>query len=283
MRIVNAASRLSLVVEDGIVDVESASNGLFSADVQSVYARWDEFCQWVSTAGVNSVQPLPADYDIGAPAPSPRQVFAIGLNYRDHAAEAGMELPTDALMVFTKFPSSITGPCATIELPAGSVDFETELVVVLGRDAYRVPEDLGWDCVAGLTMGQDISERELQLRPPTPQFNLGKSHPGFSPMGPELVTPDEFANPDDIEIGCLLNGESMQKSRTDNLVFPIAKIIEFLSSIVRLYAGDVIFTGTPAGIGFAREPKRLLQPGDELVTHGEGIGTMHHLFTALEE
>ncbi|MEC3974468.1 fumarylacetoacetate hydrolase family protein [Amycolatopsis sp. H20-H5] len=214
---------------------------------------------------------------LGAPAPRPRQVFAIGLNYREHAAESGMDLPTSPV-VFTKFPSSITGPASVVSLPAGSVDFETELVVVLGRDAYRVPTAAAWDHVAGLTVGQDLSERQLQLKPPVPQFNLGKSFPGFAPMGPVLVTVDEFADPDDLEIGCLLNGEQMQKSRTSDMIFPVADIIAYLSSILPLYAGDVIFTGTPSGIGMAREPARYLCHGDELVTFAESVGSMRTRF-----
>lgn len=279
MRIVNANGRLSLAFEDGILDVESASNGQFSADVQSVYDHWAEFRRWARDRSGSALSPLPVD-TLGAPVPRPRQVFGIGLNYREHALEAGMELPTTSLTVFTKFPSSITGPQATIELPSDSVDFETELVVVLGRRAHRIPEDQAWDCVAGLTMGQDLSEREVQLAGPAPQFNLGKSFPGFTPIGPALVTPDEFADPDDIEIGCLLGGEQLQKTRTNDLIFSISRTIAFLSSIVALYPGDVIFTGTPSGTGWAREPQRLLRVGDELVTYGETIGSMRNRFTA---
>lgn len=279
MRIVNANGRLSLAFEDGILDVESASNGQFSADVQAVYDRWAEFRRWARDLGGSALSPLPVD-TLGAPVPRPRQVFGIGLNYREHALEAGMELPTTSLTVFTKFPSSVTGPQATIELPSDSVDFETELVVVLGRRAHRVPEDQAWDCVAGLTMGQDLSEREVQLAGPAPQFNLGKSFPGFAPIGPALVTPDEFADPDDVEIGCLLGGEQLQKTRTNDLIFSISRTIAFLSSIVALYPGDVIFTGTPSGTGWAREPQRLLRVGDELVTYGETIGSMRNRFAA---
>ncbi|WP_410589293.1 fumarylacetoacetate hydrolase family protein [Amycolatopsis sp. lyj-23] len=190
-----------------------------------------------------------------------------------------MDVP-DSPVVFTKFPASITGPSAVVELPRGSVDFETELVVVLSRDTYRIPASRAWDHVAGLTLGQDLSERGLQLKPPVPQFNLGKSYPGFAPMGPELVTPDEFPDRDDIGPGCRLNGEQMQKSRTSDMIFPVSEIIAYLSSVVRLYTGDVIFTGTPAGIGMARDPARFLRPGDELVTFAEVIGSMRTRFTS---
>lgn len=207
-------------------------------------------------------------------------MFAIGLNYRDHAEEAGLDASATSMVVFTKFPSSITGSNTSIELPPGSVDWETELVVVIGECAHRITSADAWRHVAGLTLGQDISERELQLRPPTPQFNLGKSYPGFSPMGPALVTADEFADPDDITIGCQLNGRQMQQGRTGNMIFPVPAIIATLSQTVQLLPGDVIFTGTPAGIGWARTPPLLLQPGDQLVSTAETIGSMHHRFTA---
>jgi 2-keto-4-pentenoate hydratase/2-oxohepta-3-ene-1,7-dioic acid hydratase in catechol pathway len=287
MRIGNVAGRLVLANGangangDRILDVEAASGGRFSADVQAVYERWAEFRQWAADlppAAETPAAETPAPEALEAPAPRPRQVFAIGLNYRDHAAEAGLELPTTSLVVFTKFPASITGPFATIDLPSGSVDYEAELVVVLGRTAYQVPAEHAWDYVAGLTMGQDLSEREVQFTPPTPQFSLGKSFPGFAPMGPWLVTPDEFADPDDLELGCLLNGEQLQKSRTSEMVFPVARIISFLSAILPLYPGDVIFTGTPAGIGWVRNPRRLLRAGDELVTFAEQIGSMRNHF-----
>lgn len=276
MRIVNTSGRLGLIVGDGVVDVATGSGGRFGPGVQDIYERWARFCDWA--AGVDHTAPAqPLDQTTpGPPAPQPRQVFAIGLNYVDHAEESAMELPNDGMVVFTKFPSSITGPFSEIEVPPGSVDFEAELVVVIGTRAYRVGAEDAWDHVAGLTVGQDISERELQLRPPTPQFNLGKSFPGFAPIGPQLVTPDAFENPDDLEISCTLNGAEMQKARTKLMIFPVAEIIARLSAILPLLPGDVIFTGTPSGIGWARNPKVLLRPGDELVTTIEHIGLMRN-------
>jgi 2-keto-4-pentenoate hydratase/2-oxohepta-3-ene-1,7-dioic acid hydratase in catechol pathway len=279
MRIVNAQGRLGLVTTDGVVDVETASDGRFSAQVQPIYERWEEFREWATTADGALARPIDADR-LGPPAPSPRQVFAIGLNYFDHAKEARLEAPTTSMVVFTKFPSSIAGPFGSIELPPGSVDWEVELVVVIGTPAYRVAEADAWRHVAGLTLGQDLSERELQLRPPSPQFSLGKSFPGFAPMGPALVTVDEFDDPDDVEIGCQLNGEQMQQGRTRNMIFPVPAIIAQLSSTLPLLAGDVIFTGTPAGVGWSRKPPVLIQPGDELVTTAQTVGSMRHRFVA---
>lgn len=280
MRIVNAKGRLGLVTGGGVVDVATASGNRFGPAVQDVYACWAEFRSWAAgVAETTATQDLD-EARCGPPAPAPPQVFAIGLNYLDHAEESAMDVPSDGMMVFTKFPSSIAGAHAEIEVPPGSVDFEAELVVVMGKRAYRVGVHDAWDYVARLTVGQDISERELQLRPPTPQFNLGKSYPGFSPMGPQLVTPDELDDPDDLEIGCTLNGVQMQHSRTKLMIFPVAEIIAQLSAVLPLSPGDVIFTGTPAGIGWAREPKVRLQAGDELVTTIEGLGSMHNRFVS---
>jgi 2-keto-4-pentenoate hydratase/2-oxohepta-3-ene-1,7-dioic acid hydratase in catechol pathway len=279
VRVLNLDGRLSLAVGDGAVDVETASGGTFPADVMSVYERWDEFLQWArgfSGAPDRSLD----DAVLGPPVPRPSQVFAIGLNYRDHATEAGLELP-DRPMVFTKFPASITGPSGEIVLPSDTVDFEVELVAVVGRRARNVTEADAWAHVAGLTAGQDLSDRAEQLSgPPPQQYNLGKSFEGFAPIGPALVTPDEFADPDDIELGCLLAGVQMQKGRTRDFVFTIPQLVAHLSRILPLLPGDLIFTGTPSGIGWVRDPRRTIAPGEELVTHVEGIGEMRHTFVA---
>jgi 2-keto-4-pentenoate hydratase/2-oxohepta-3-ene-1,7-dioic acid hydratase in catechol pathway len=225
----------------------------------------------------------PADQSVeegrlGPPVPRPAQIFGIGLNYRDHAEEAGLKLP-DRPMVFTKFPASITGPYGPITLPPGSVDFETELVVVIGARAEHVSADRAWEHIAGFTAGQDISERELQFAGSAPQqFSLAKSFTGFSPIGPALVTVDELADPEAIGLGCEVNGEKMQDGTTADLIFGVPKLVEYLSAVVPLLPGDLIFTGTPAGVGWARSPKRLLHTGDELVTRIDAIGTMRHHF-----
>ena len=281
MRIMNVDDRLHLVVDDRIIDVESASAGRFPADVMAVYDQWADFRRWADGAASLEGRPVP-DTGVGPPVPRPRQIFAIGLNYKDHAREAGLELPATP-MVFTKFPAAIAGPYDTIELPPGSVDFEVELVAVIGRRAYRVREADGWDHVAGLTVGQDLSERDLQLQPPAPQqYNLAKSFAGFAPIGPSLVTPDEFADPGNVALGCLLNGEQMQKAETGELIFPIPALVAYLSGVLPLLPGDLIFTGTPSGIGWGRTPQRFLQPGDQLLSYAEGIGTMHHRFSRVE-
>jgi 2-keto-4-pentenoate hydratase/2-oxohepta-3-ene-1,7-dioic acid hydratase in catechol pathway len=282
MRIAVINSRLHLVTGPGAVDVHAASGGRFGPDAASAYERWAEFTGWAAAADLPEAEPFtPAQ--LGSPSPAPRQVFGIGLNYREHAAESGFARPDTAPPVFTKFPSCITGPYAEIALPAGGhSDWEVELVVIIGRTAVRVPAAAAWEHVAGLSIGQDISERILQLAATPPQFSLGKSYPGFGPVGPYLVTPDEFGNPDDLELSCSVNGEQMQKSRTRELIFGVAELIEQLSRVTPLLPGDVIFTGTPSGVGMGRNPQRWLAPGDVLTSYIEGIGEMSHRFVAAE-
>ena len=273
MRIASAKGRLTLITDRGGIDVESASKGRFGADPQAVYEDWTAFRDWAKGAAAGSAAPI-AEGSLDAPAPRPRQVFGIGLNYRDHAAEANLPLPGRPA-TFTKFPTCVTGPYADVELPSGSVDWEVELVVVVGKRAHGVAESDGWDHVAGLTVGQDVSERVVQFAAGG-QFSLGKSFPGFGPMGPQLVTPDELAKRDDLELHCTVNGETVQKSRTSEMVFPVPRLIAELSSILPLLPGDVIFTGTPAGVGVARKPPRFLKPGDVVESTIEGIGTIRN-------
>jgi 2-keto-4-pentenoate hydratase/2-oxohepta-3-ene-1,7-dioic acid hydratase in catechol pathway len=275
MRIANADGRLALVTGEHVIDVAQRSGGLFGPDVQDAYDRWTEFTAWAAQADTAGGTPLDQDR-LGPVVPRPRQIFAIGLNYRGHAVETGLDIPTSP-MVFTKFASSIAGPRATVALPTNSVDYEAELVVVVGAHAQRVSLAEAWNHVAGLTVGQDISERELQVLPPAPQqFSLAKSFPAFAPIGPVLVTPDEFDDPDDLEIGCSAGGEQLQKARTSDMVFSVSQLVAYLSSVVTLFAGDLIFTGTPAGVGFARSPQRYLRAGEELVTTIEGIGELRN-------
>jgi 2-keto-4-pentenoate hydratase/2-oxohepta-3-ene-1,7-dioic acid hydratase in catechol pathway len=279
MRIANLAGRLVLLSGDArAVDVERASNGRFGPDPQSVYASWTDFVAWAAEADTSSAAPF-AHTDLGSPAPAPRQVFAIGLNYRDHAAEAGFDVPDTAPPVFTKFPSCVTGPYGDIVLPTdGHTDWEVELVAVIGRRAWQVTTEKAWEYVAGLAVGQDLSERVTQMAGPSPQFGLGKSFPRFGPIGPWLVTADEMSNRDDLAIGCSLNGEQVQKSRTRKLIFSVPALLAKLSAVLPLLPGDVIFTGTPAGVGMGRNPQRWLRPGDELVSYVEGIGELRHRF-----
>jgi 2,4-didehydro-3-deoxy-L-rhamnonate hydrolase len=275
MRLANVDGRAGLVRSTGsVVDVHAASAGRFGPDPAELFPRWAEFTEWVAGADLGGEPGEEVAFSrLGNPAPDPRQVFAIGLNYADHAAESKFDVPSDPT-VFTKFASSLTGPFGDVVLPEGDVDWEVELVVVIGERAERVAEDRAWSHVAGLTIGQDLSERRTQLSGPVPQFSMGKSYPGFGPIGPWLVTPDELDDKDDVELGCLINGEQVQKGRTRDMVFPVPSLIARLSSVTPLLPGDVIFTGTPSGVGHGRSPRRYLSAGDELVSYVSGIGEM---------
>lgn len=273
MRLANIGGRLAVGTADGWVDVAEASRGRFSADPQAVYDRWEEFVAWADSArGSQGLRGPAATGEPQAPVPAPRQLFAIGLNYREHAIESNLAIPEHPV-VFAKFQSSLAGPGAVVELPSDNVDWEVELVVVIGRQAHEVPVEKGWDYVAGLTVGQDLSWRAVQTRGPAPQFSIGKSFPGFSPIGPSVVTPDELADKDNLAIGCALDGEVLQDGRTSDLIFPVPELVSRLSQTLTLYPGDLIFTGTPKGVGAGRSPQRFLVPGT-LVSTIEGIGDL---------
>ncbi|WP_131736929.1 fumarylacetoacetate hydrolase family protein [Actinomadura roseirufa] len=281
MRIANSGDRLYIVRGERAHDVAEISQGRFSPDPQAIYERWDEFLGWADALPADPPGVPLAELPLGAPVPRPRQVFAIGLNYALHVAEAKKDLPLPEFpSTFTKFPACLAGPDDVVELSGDTVDWEVELVAVIGRPAHRVAESDGWSHIAGLTVGQDISDRTVQLRPPTPQFSLGKSFPGFGPTGPYVVTPDELPDRDDLAIGCTLNGEEVQSSRTGHLIFGIPALVAELSAVTPLLPGDLIFTGTPSGVGVAREPKRFLGAGDELVSTIEGIGSIRTRFAA---
>lgn len=280
MRLVNVEGRLAIRLPGGDVDVESASQGRFPSDPSSVLECWEEFAAWAAASDLSTNLGPTADRSrLGPPVTRPRQVFAIGLNYREHAAESGHPVPEHP-PTFTKFASCLTGPEGEVQLPGGNVDWEVELIAVIGRTTRHIVADDAWTHVAGLTVGQDLSERVAQMLGSVPQFSLAKSHPGFGPLGPELVTVSEFENPDNLEIGCAINGETVQKGRTSDLVFSVPELIARLSSTVTLLPGDVIFTGTPSGVGLGRSPQRFLQPGDQLVSWVEGVGEMRQTFIA---
>ena len=286
MRIANLDGRLVLLDPDrpgslAGLDVAETSGGRFDPEPQAIYERWAEFRTWVPSASFSEAVAVDRSA-LGPVAPRPPQVFAVGLNYRDHAVESGMALPDEPL-VFTKYASSFTGPTGDITLSPGNVDWEVELVAVLAEGGRRIPEARGWDHVAGLCIGQDVSDRVIQFAAPPAQFGMGKSCPGYAPIGPALVSVDEFENPDDLELGCSVNGEQMQKSRTSQMVFSVPTLIAKLSAIVDLLPGDVIFTGTPAGVGVGQDPPRFLKHGDELRTWCEGVGELSHRFVSVED
>jgi 2-keto-4-pentenoate hydratase/2-oxohepta-3-ene-1,7-dioic acid hydratase in catechol pathway len=208
-----------------------------------------------------------------APIPRPPKIVCIGLNYRDHAAESRMAIP-DVPTVFAKFPTAAIGHRQPIVLPKASTkpDYEAEFAVVIGRGGRHIPEAAWREHVFGYTIFNDVSARDFQMA--TSQWMIGKTFDTFAPFGPAIVTADEIEDPHNLDISLTLNGEVMQNSNTRNLIFQVPRLIAYLSSVFTLEPGDIIATGTPAGVGFAHKPPRFLKPGDEVVVRIEGLGEL---------
>ena len=272
MRLGNLRGRAVLLSRDMTrgVDLESASSGRFGPEPMQALANWDALRAFGGGLDLAAAPEVNARL-LGPCSPRPRAVFGIGLNYRDHAAEAGLPVPKEPL-VFTKFPSCLVGPTSDVIVFGDRVDWEAELVVVIGKRAENVPEARALEFVAGFCCGQDVSDRKLQFASQPPQFSLGKSRATFGPIGPAIVTLDELAKPLDLAITCDLDAERMQSSRTDQLIFGVPELIAYLSRHCELLPGDLIFTGTPGGVGSVR--KRFLKPGETIRTEIEGVGTL---------
>jgi len=267
----NVDGRAALVHDSAYYDLERVSNGTFSSDPMSAIARFEELHS--ITEQLDSAEPdgEAATAPLQAPVPSPQKGFGIGLNYRAHAEETGSELP-QAPVVFSKYPSCLNSPNGEIELRTDTGDYEAELVVVIGKQTRDVSTDDVWAHLAGLTCGQDISDRRLQRASTPPHFGLGKSRDSYGPIGPWIVSIDSFADPTDLAITCDVNNERRQESRTNQLLFDIPFLVSYLSNVMTLQPGDLIFTGTPAGVG--APTKNFLKPGDEIRTEIEGIGVI---------
>jgi 2-keto-4-pentenoate hydratase/2-oxohepta-3-ene-1,7-dioic acid hydratase in catechol pathway len=211
------------------------------------------------------------------PVPDPGKVMCIGLNYRDHARENNRAIPTEPVL-FAKFSNTLIGAGAPIRLPkvAQKVDFEAELVVVLGKYGRDVAEADGMSYVAGYTVGHDVSARDWQFKGEEKQWTIGKTFDTFGPTGPHLVTADEVPDPHSLPVKLRLNGETMQDSNTKEFIFTVPQLIAYLSQVVTLEPGDLIFTGTPPGVGVARKPPVFLKPGDVVEVEIDGIGLLRN-------
>lgn len=216
-----------------------------------------------------------------APIPVPGKVLCIGLNYRDHAEETGMPFP-DEPVCFSKFSSSVTGSGQPIRIPsvAREVDYEAELVAVIGKSCRNVTQADAPGYIAGYMNGHDVSARDWQIGRPGGQWLLGKTADTFAPTGPYLVTADEIENANSLPIKLTLNGEVLQNSNTDKFIFTIEEVIAFVSQILTLEPGDIIFTGTPPGVGMARKPPVYLKPGDQACIEIQGLGMLHNTVEA---
>ena len=273
-RLANISGRASLVEDGNYYDLEVISDGEFNSDPSDALQNQDRLKQLNSQLPEMEPTGLVCDSELGPPVSSSANCYAVGLNYKNHAEESGLEIP-DVPMIFTKHTSCLVGPSATIEMRSDEVDYEAELVAVVGKTGKDIRKEDAWDHVAGLCVGQDISDRGVQFSTKNlPQFNLGKSFDTFGPIGPFLVSPDELPNKDGLEIECLVNDEVRQKDNTNDLIFDIPFIICYLSEIVTLNVGDVIFTGTPGGVGVMEG--KFLKEGDILTTRIEGLGSLRN-------
>jgi 2-keto-4-pentenoate hydratase/2-oxohepta-3-ene-1,7-dioic acid hydratase in catechol pathway len=242
--------------------VRSACEVALGADDKTV-------AQWMKQGRVVALE----DARLTAPVPRPGKLICIGLNYRDHAAESGMPVP-ESPVVFSKFATSIVGPEDAVVIPTACTqpDYEAELAVIIGRVAKNVPRARAYEHVFGYCAFNDVSGRDFQFA--DKQWQRGKSCDTFAPMGPFVATRDEIKDPHNLAIKLRLNGETMQSSRTDQLVFGVPELIEFLSASITLEPGDVIATGTPPGVGFARKPPVYIKAGDRMEVEIDGLGVL---------
>ena len=266
-------NRAVLLSEDKYYDLETVSENKLSYKTSEALLNIDLLNNLNENLNNLEASGNLAGVVFDSPVSEPKNCYAVGLNYRNHAEEAGMDIPT-VPMIFTKHTTCLVGPNATIEMRSDHVDYEAELVVVIGQSGKDINKDKSWDHVAGLCVGQDISDRTVQFSSKPPQFNLGKSFDTFGPMGPYLISPDLLEDKESLEIECKVNEEIRQKDNTNDLIFNIPSIISYLSEIVTLNTGDVIFTGTPGGVGVMEG--KFLKEGDVLRTSIEGIGVLEN-------
>jgi 2-keto-4-pentenoate hydratase/2-oxohepta-3-ene-1,7-dioic acid hydratase in catechol pathway len=276
MRLANLGGRAVIVVDGHAVDVERASDGRLSSDpmVLSDLAHHDALRAIAASADL-SAWPVLDESQLGAPVPRPPKGYGVGLNYKQHAIESGRELPTEPHL-FAKTENCVCGPFDEIVIPQGltEIDYETELVIVFGRTCKSATRENAWSFLAGVTCGQDISDRGEQFRPPLKQFTIAKSYDTFGPTGPYLVTADELADPDALALQGVVSGEVMQEANTNDLIFDVPALVVWLSRYITFQPGDLVWTGTPGGVGEARG--RFLRNGDVVETTIEGIGTMRN-------
>jgi 2-keto-4-pentenoate hydratase/2-oxohepta-3-ene-1,7-dioic acid hydratase in catechol pathway len=268
----NASSEPAVLIDGTFVSLREAGfHDLLSVmtggdDAGDRVARWIE-----SHPGGEDLSAR--EVTLRAPIARPPKIICVGLNYRDHAAESGLAIP-EVPTIFCKFPTSVTGPGHPIVLPRNSTkpDYEAELAVVIGKGGRHIPAGRWQEHVFGYTILNDVSARDWQLA--TSQWIIGKTFDTFAPMGPAIVSADEIPDPHNLHISLELNGTVMQDSNTRNLIFKIPQLIEHLSSVFTLETGDVIATGTPAGVGFVRKPPVYLKPGDTVRIRIEGLGEL---------
>ena len=269
---------IGVVNGDRIVDLSVAAPNL-PREMTSLIADFDALCEVVRAAARSQSGQALSDVELLAPIARPGKILAIGLNYADHIAETGRPVPTDQTW-FCKTANTVNGPFSPVQLPRVStmVDYEAELVVVIGKRCRHVSKDQAKDVVFGYTAGNDVSVRDWQYR--TAQWVLGKSFDTHAPMGPWIVTADEIGDPHTLGIRCFVNAEKRQDSNTKHLIFGVYDLISYLSQAMTLEPGDVLFTGTPGGVGMAMSPQRFLATGDVVRVEIDRIGAIEATVTA---
>jgi 2-keto-4-pentenoate hydratase/2-oxohepta-3-ene-1,7-dioic acid hydratase in catechol pathway len=272
------ASGLRAAVRHGdhYIDLH-ATDAAFPPTVRQLLAAGPEVLKHASRAAerTNAVRVPVAKARLAAPIPDPQKIVCLGLNYRDHAAETNAPIPREPIL-FSKYPTALIGPGEAIVLPAVSneVDYEAELVIVVGKRGRHLTADDALAHVAGYTVGHDVSARDWQLKKDGKQWMVGKTFDTFAPTGPELVLADEVPDPHNLGIRLRLNGQTMQDSSTKQMIFSVAATLQYLSKVFTLEPGDLIFTGTPPGVGFARKPPVYLKPGDVVEVEIDGLGIL---------
>ncbi len=272
MKLVRFSVAGGRILPGALVEEAALVVDLTSAGYVDALAAITAGLTWIDEPGAYRSHKL-SDVRLHAPLANPPRILGIGLNYRDHAAEAKMALPS-APVVFFKMSTAIIGPGDSIKLPKNSTepDYEAELAVVIGKGGYRIPASAWHDHVYGYTIVNDVSARDVQRA--TSQWSLAKSYPTFCPMGPAIVPVGQIADPHTLAISLSIDGEVLQNSNTRELIFKIPELIEYISSITPLLPGDVISTGTPAGVGMGRTPQRWLRPGESVTVTLEGLGSL---------
>ena len=260
------------IKDDKYYDISLISNGDISSDPIEALSDTEKLSQLYSKLTDYEPSGNLSDINLGPPL-IPTNVFAVGLNYKKHAEESNLELPPFP-MIFTKHSTCISGPKSDICMKSDMVDYEAELVFVIGKGGKDISKEDAWDHVAGLCAGQDISDRPVQFHATPPQFNLGKSFDTFGPIGPYIVSTDLFNDKESLKLQCWVNDELRQETLTNDLIFDIPYLISYISEFITLNTGDVIFTGTPEGVGATQG--KFLKDGDILKTTIEGIGTLEN-------
>lgn len=270
-----ASQRVGLVRDDEIIDL--ADNGIEGDMMALLVGGIDNAAIEAATAGKPGV-PM-SSVVLHAPVPVPGKILAIGLNYGDHIAETGSQAP-EFQMWFNKQHNCAVGPFADINLPMVSdkLDYEAELCLVIGKKCKHVPVERAHEVIAGYFCGNDVSVRDWQIRVPT--FQIGKSFDTHGPMGPYLVTPDEVGNPHDLDLRCTVNGEERQSSNTKHLIFDCFDAIAHLTQSFTLDVGDVLFMGTPSGVGIAMKPRSFMKVGDKVRVEIEKLGYIENTVVA---